>query len=156
MVYDAFKTHKTDNVNVLLATNNTNLVLVPAGCTSKCQPLDVCINKPFKGVLRNSWEEYVGNIVTNLTETEQQSESFKLPSPSRQNIVNWIAEGIEYLKKHPNMIKDSFSVCGITTTDQNKIRNDEFLKQIMQSVNEKLLNNEEQILDDEDPFLFVE
>ena len=116
----------------------------------------MCIDKPLKGVLRNSWEEYVGNIVTNLTETEQQSESFKLPSPSRQNIVNWIAEGIEYLKKHPNMIKDSFSVCGITTTDQNKIRNDEFLKQIMQSVNEKLLNNEEQILDDEDPFLFVE
>ena len=116
----------------------------------------MCINRPFKGVLRNSWEEYVGNIVTNLTETEQQSESFELPPPSRQDIVNWIAEGIEYLKKHPKMIKGSFSVCGITTTDQNKIRNDEFLKQIMQSVNEKLLNNEEQILDDEDPFLFVE
>ena len=29
MVYDAFKTHKTDNVKVFLAMNNTNLVLVP-------------------------------------------------------------------------------------------------------------------------------
>ena len=36
MVYDAFKTHKTDNAKVLLATNNTDLVIVPAACTSKC------------------------------------------------------------------------------------------------------------------------
>ena len=34
MVYDAFKAHKTDNLKALLAMNNTNLVLVPAGCTS--------------------------------------------------------------------------------------------------------------------------
>ena len=53
MVYDAFKSHKTDNVKVLLAMNNTNLVIVPSGCLSQCQPLHVCINKPFKGVLLN-------------------------------------------------------------------------------------------------------
>ena len=38
--------------------------MVPPGCTSKCQPLDVCINKPFKGVLRNCWEDYIADIVT--------------------------------------------------------------------------------------------
>ena len=107
MVYDAFKAHKTDNVKVLLATNNTNLVLAPA-----C--INACINKPFKGVLSNFWEDYVTNIVTNLTETEQQRESFKLPLPSRQDTVNWIAEGINYLKNHPDMIENSFRVCGIT------------------------------------------
>ena len=36
-------------MKVLLATNNTNLVLVHAGCASKCQLLD----EPFKGVLRD-------------------------------------------------------------------------------------------------------
>ena len=77
-------------MKVLLATNNTNLVLVHAGSASKCQLLD----EPFKGVLRDFWEEYVVNIATNLTETEQQRESFKLSSPSRQDIINWIAEGI--------------------------------------------------------------
>ena len=45
--------------------------MVPPGCTSKCQPLDVCINKPFKGVLRNCWEDYVADTVTNLSEEEQ-------------------------------------------------------------------------------------
>ena len=75
MIYDAFKAQKTDKVKVLLATNNTNLALVPAGCTIKCHALDVCINninKPFKGVLRNFWEDYVASIVTNFTETKKQ------------------------------------------------------------------------------------
>ena len=53
MAYDAFKAHKIDNAKVLLATNNTNLVLVPAGCTSKCQSLNMCISKPLNSVLRN-------------------------------------------------------------------------------------------------------
>ena len=29
----------------------------------------MCINKPFKGVLHNFWEDYVAKIVTNLTDT---------------------------------------------------------------------------------------
>ena len=36
IVYDAFKTHKTDHVKVLLAVNNANLALVSAGFTFKC------------------------------------------------------------------------------------------------------------------------
>ena len=72
VVYHAFKAHKTDNVKVLLAKNNTNLAPVPAGGTSKYQPLDVYINKSFKGVLRNFWEDYVLSIVINLTEAETQ------------------------------------------------------------------------------------
>ena len=46
-----------------------NLALVTAGCTSKCQPLVMCITKPVKGVLHNFWKDYVAKIVTNLTET---------------------------------------------------------------------------------------
>ena len=122
---------------------------------TKCQPLDVCINNSFKGALRNFWEDYDANIVTNLTETEQQRESFKLLSPSREDVVNWIAEGINYLKNHPDMIENLFRVCGITANDPGKVRNYEFLKKIMNSVQDKLANEEEELLEDEDPFSFV-
>ena len=116
----------------------------------------MCINKPFKGVLRNFWEDYVANIVTNLTETEQQRKSFKLPLPSRQDIiVNSIAEGIDGLKNHPDMIENSFHVCGITTNDPGKIRNDEFFNKIMNSVKDKLADEEEELLEDEYPFSCV-
>ena len=103
----------------------------------------MCINKPLKGVLRNFWEDYVAKIITNLTETEQQRKSFKLLSPSRQDIiVNLIAEGINDLKNHPDMIENSFQVCGITTDDPGKIRNVESLKKIMNSVKDKLADEE--------------
>ena len=124
------------------------------GCTSKCQPLDVCINKPFKGVLRNCWQDYVADIVTNLSGEEQNSEKFKLPSLSRQAIVNWVAEGFSYLQSHPEMIEKLFSVCGITTHNPQKVWNDKFLRRIMQHVNEKIHEEEEGLLEewDVDPF----
>ena len=128
--------------------------MVPPACTSKCQPLDICINKPFKGVLHNCWEDYVADIVTNFSEEKQNSEKFKLPSLSRQAIVNWVAESFSYLQSLPEMIKKYFSVCGITTHNPQKVRNDEFLRSIMQNVYEKIHKEEEGLLEecDEDPF----
>ena len=75
-----------DEMKAVLSFNSTNLIMVPPGCT--CQLLDICISKPFKCVLRNCWEDYVAGILTNLSEEEQNSEKFKLPSPSRHAIVN--------------------------------------------------------------------
>ena len=71
--------------------------------------------------------------------------------PSRQDIVNWIAEGINYLKNHSDVIENLFGVCRITTNDPDKVRNDEFLKKIMNSVKDKLADKEE-LLENEDPF----
>ena len=53
------------------------------------------------------------------------------------------------------MIENSFRVCGITTNDPDKVRNDEFLKKIMKSVKGKLADEEEELLEDEDPFSCV-
>ena len=88
MVYDAFKAHTTDKMKAVLSVNCTNLIMVPPGCTSRCQPLDVCVDTPSKGVLRNCWEDYIADIVTNLSEEEQNIEKLKLLSSSRQAIVN--------------------------------------------------------------------
>ena len=52
------------------------------------------------------------------------------------------------------MIEKSFSVSGITTHNPQKVRNDQFLRSIMQNVNEKIHEEEEGLLEecDEDPF----
>ena len=142
VVNDVFKTQKPDNENVFLATSNTNFELVAAGHTSKCQPLDVCFNNPFIDVLRNLSEPYITNIVTELTEIDQQRERFDIPSPSRQDMVNWIAKGINYLKNHSDFIENSFRVCGMTANELGKVGNDKFLKKIMNFVNKKLVNED--------------
>ena len=70
--------------------------------------------------------------------------------------VKWIAEGINYLENHPDVIGNLFRVCEITTNDPDKVRNDEFIKKkIMNSVKDKLADEEEELLEDEDPFSFV-
>ena len=69
--------------------------------------------------------------------------------------VKWIAEGINYLKNHPDVIENSFNVCGITTNDPDKVRNDEFIKKTMNSVKDKLADEEEKVLEDQDPFSCV-
>ena len=74
---------------------------------------------------------------------------------SRQGIVNWIAEGINYLKNLPDVIENSFRVCEITTNNPNKVRNDEFLEKIMNSAKDKLADEEDELLEDEDPFSYV-
>ena len=52
------------------------------------------------------------------------------------------------------MIEKLFSVCGITTHNPQKVWNDEFLRRIMQHVNEKIHEEEEGLLEewDVDPF----
>ena len=52
------------------------------------------------------------------------------------------------------MIENSFRVCEITKNDPGKVRNDEFLKKIMNSVKDKLTDEEEELLEDEDPFSY--
>ena len=50
-LFDAFAAHLTDDVESQLLEAKTNTLTIPAGCTSQCQPMDVCLNKPFKAIL---------------------------------------------------------------------------------------------------------
>ena len=60
---------------------------------------------------------------------------------------------MNYLKNNLDIVQNSFYICGITTNDPDKVRNDEFLKTIMNSVKDKLVH--EELLEDEDPFSCV-
>jgi 5-formaminoimidazole-4-carboxamide-1-beta-D-ribofuranosyl 5'-monophosphate synthetase len=48
LVIDSFRAHLTDAVKKELRKKNVVQAVIPGGCTSKLQPLDVSINKPFK------------------------------------------------------------------------------------------------------------
>lgn len=48
LVLDSFRGHTVNSVKNRLVEKNTNIVVIPGGCTSKLQPLDVAINKSFK------------------------------------------------------------------------------------------------------------
>lgn len=59
LIWDMFRGHLTDTVKRTLRDLKTNIAAIPSVLTSVLQPLDVCINKPFKYRLRNLWNDWM-------------------------------------------------------------------------------------------------
>ena len=92
--------------------------------------MDVCINKPFKAILRKCWVEHVNKAVEKMP-TPTPSD-YKLPPPTRQDMVDWVEKAFQIISDDKDMIMKSFDVCGITTTDPSKVRSGEFYSKCME------------------------
>ena len=63
LTFDAFSAHKTNETQGKLIEKETDILMIPTGFTSKCQPMDACINNPFKVILRKCWVEYESEMI---------------------------------------------------------------------------------------------
>ena len=61
LIFRAYATNDVAAAAILIG--HTGVVKVRARCTSKTQPLDTCINKLFKSILREYWEDHVVKLV---------------------------------------------------------------------------------------------
>ena len=120
LTFDAFSVHKMYDVQSKLVENKSDILMISPGCTSKCQPMDVCINKPFKAILRKCWVNCISKIIEQMPATTPND--FKLPPPSRQDMVDWVEEAYKLISSDKDMVMRSFDVCGITTSDPAKVR----------------------------------
>ena len=100
--------HETEEFMNEAKANNIDRAITPGGCTSEIQPLAVCLNKPFKSTLSNQWLEYVELLVNN------DPNSSKLTTPTKQLCTEWIKAGLDYLKEREEMVKKSFLLYGNT------------------------------------------
>ena len=103
--FDAFAAHLAEGVKAQLLESKSDILPIPAGCNSKCQPMDVCLNKPFKAVLRRCWVKYAVSVVESFPDANSDS-SFKLPVPTRQNMIDWVKEGYDSLVQDQEMVKN--------------------------------------------------
>ena len=89
---DVHRAQQTATVKRMLQSRNTVLVNTPPGCTSKVQPLDVSINKPFKDYLQTQFEKH-------CDENIELYISNKLTASKRRVLVTkWVAEAWEKIK----------------------------------------------------------
>ena len=122
LVADVHKSQKTDEVKRLLQKKNTVLVIVPLGCTSRVQSLDVVVNKPFKNLVREQFEKHLDENLNDYVEAKLTA--------SKQRILTtkWVAIAWEKVMQDKEMVIRSFKKCGITTNvdrsenDKVKIR----------------------------------
>ena len=129
---DSFSAHLTDKVKDTFKRYNTTIVVIPGGCTSVLQPLDVSINKPVKSILRQSWERYM------LEQSE--NDTAKIPPPPKQLIVDWVEAANGTLDANPTIVKKAFVVTGLSNSlgghEDELIRNDDVRKEIDDIVGE--------------------
>ena len=56
---DQFKAHVTESTKRLATKLKTHLAVIPGGLTSQLQPLDLSVNKPFKGFMHEEWAKWI-------------------------------------------------------------------------------------------------
>ena len=66
-------------------------------------------------------------------------------------MIDWVKEGYDSLVQDKEMVKKSFEVCGISSTDTGKVRNGDFFKQCMEKALQNLEADEGNDID-ENPF----
>ena len=76
LILDEFSAHMTAKVQRTIESCGTILDFIIAGYTSKLQPLDVGVNKPFKGYMRERFEMFMvkNDIIT----------------PHRMEVAQWV------------------------------------------------------------------
>ena len=92
---------------------------------------------------------YISSVVEAFPDASQDP-SFKIPTPTRQQMVDWVKEAFDYLTRNQEMVKDSFEICRIAVSGTEKVRIADFYKRCIKDALESLGNEVEE--EDEDPF----
>ena len=81
---DAFHGHLTDAAREKIHSLASEFVVIPAGMTSVLQPLDVSIDKPFKGYVEEQYKKWFCESNRELTPTG------KIKLAARHIVANWV------------------------------------------------------------------
>jgi DDE superfamily endonuclease len=99
LILDECWSHLTAEVRKAFADCNTEVDLIPGDYTSRLQPMDVGLNKPFKGY-----------VCDNYTDWLNKNRNRK---PTRQDVLKWIMNGWSRVSEGPKMGQHIFGSCSV-------------------------------------------
>ncbi|NXO68761.1 POGZ protein, partial [Phainopepla nitens] len=101
LVLDCHRTHLSEEVLAVLSAAGTLPAVIPAGCSSRAQPLDVCVKRSLKNFLHKKWKERAKELA--------DSDSSAL----LQLLLGWLGEALEILGDCPELIRKSFLLASV-------------------------------------------
>ena len=114
---DVHTAQQTEAVKTALRKYKTKLVNVPPGCTSRVQPLDVSVNKPFKEEVKRQHEKHMSDNLQLYTVIHSAWQR-------RVLLTKWVAEAWKEINRNKKTVIGSFKKCGVSLTLDGK-ENDE-------------------------------
>jgi len=105
-VCDQFKAHVTESTKRLATKLKTHLAVIPGGLTSQLQPLDVSVNKPFKGFMHEEWAKWTE------APTHCVTPAGRVKQPLISNVCEWVKNPWQRVRS--NTIEKSLKKCGIS------------------------------------------
>ena len=126
ILLDAFENHTAKDIQQRLQEQGTEILQIPAGCSTKCQPITVCINKLFRESLQKHWQKFISTVLEDFPGADS-----KIPLPTNQQMLDWVIQSVQYLRTQQELIAISFDLCGVTSSDAEKVRNDSRYQELM-------------------------
>ena len=106
LTVDSYRSHTTkESIDMVKSECNAEVVIIPDGYISVAQPMDKCINHPFKQLVRDHWQEW-------MRQDRPKTPSGNLKQPTRQDVIDWVSQAWSSIKKET--LVHSFLVCGIS------------------------------------------
>lgn len=137
LVLDCHRTHLSEEVLVMLSSSSTLPAVVPAGCSSKIQPLDVCIKRTVKNFLHKKWKEQAKEMADSTCDSDILL----------QLVLCWLAEALEVISDCPELVQQSFLVASVLPgpdgTANTPTRNADMQEELIASLEEQLKLNQE-------------
>ncbi|CAI7877376.1 unnamed protein product [Closterium sp. NIES-54] len=109
LVLDSYHGHLTDAVKAKFGELNIVPAVIPAGCTSKIQPLDVAVNRSFKAAVRQLYQECFHPV---LIAVLFPCVAGNIRKPPPELTLKWISKAWKAVPKE--LIQRSFLTCGIS------------------------------------------
>jgi len=76
---------------------------IPGGCTSLCQPVDVGFNKPFKDRVRRQWVSWMiaKGVIHGTTSP-----------PTRRDVMGWIDRAVAEMRSEGTICRNAWQKTG--------------------------------------------
>ncbi|XP_077883699.1 pogo transposable element with ZNF domain isoform X10 [Ictidomys tridecemlineatus] len=138
LVMDCHRTHLSEEVLAMLSASSTLPAVVPAGCSSKIQPLDVCIKRTVKNFLHKKWKEQAREMADTACDSDVLL----------QLVLVWLAEVLGVIGDCPELVQRSFLVASVLPGPDGNIssptRNADMQEELIASLEEQLKLSGEQ------------
>ncbi|XP_061088564.1 pogo transposable element with ZNF domain isoform X5 [Conger conger] len=131
LIMDSFRGHLTDDSLATLSAASTLPTIVPAGCTCRLQPLEMCLRPVLLRFLLARWTKLAA----------QGGAAGASPKELVQLLVAWLVEALAPLSDQPELLRRSFHVASVLSGTESQNTHAEAQMELVNTFSEILLGS---------------